>query len=294
MTDPADRTRAFLWITVAYLTALVAALVTGIALRHRHPIEIAFAADVAGTIVVFGFSYFFDNSSFYDAYWSVIPPAIAVYFIASAAPEAVDLRQALVLLALSLWAVRLTWNWARGWTGLHHEDWRYVDLRASQGKLYWIVSFFGLHFFPTLTVFVGCLPLWLALGEGTRPLGFFDAVGAACAFGGTALEFFADNQLRRWKLGNPPVGSTFERGLWAWSRHPNYLGEILFWIGLAFFGAAAAGFVWWGWIGAVAMVLMFRFASLPMIETRMLARRPNYAARQARVSLLIPWPPKAG
>jgi steroid 5-alpha reductase family enzyme len=294
MTDPADRTRAFLWITVAYLTALVAALVTGIALRHRHPIEIAFAADVAGTIVVFGFSYFFDNSSFYDAYWSVIPPAIAVYFIAAAAPEAVDLRQALVLLALSLWAVRLTWNWARGWTGLHHEDWRYVDLRASQGKLYWIVSFFGLHFFPTLTVFVGCLPLWLALGEGTRPLGFFDAVGAACAFGGTALEFFADNQLRRWKLGNPPVGSTFERGLWAWSRHPNYLGEILFWIGLAFFGAAAAGFVWWGWIGAVAMVLMFRFASLPMIETRMLARRPNYAARQARVSLLIPWPPKAG
>jgi steroid 5-alpha reductase family enzyme len=294
MTDPADRTRAFLWITVAYLTALVAALVTGIALRHRHPIEIAFAADVAATIVVFGFSYFFDNSSFYDAYWSVIPPAIAVYFIAAAAPEAVDLRQALVLLALSLWAVRLTWNWARGWTGLHHEDWRYVDLRASQGKLYWIVSFFGLHFFPTLTVFVGCLPLWLALGEGTRPLGFFDAVGAACAFGGTALEFFADNQLRRWKLGNPPVGSTFERGLWAWSRHPNYLGEILFWIGLAFFGAAAAGFVWWGWIGAVAMVLMFRFASLPMIETRMLARRPNYAARQARVSLLIPWPPKAG
>jgi steroid 5-alpha reductase family enzyme len=294
MTDPADRTRAFLWITVAYLTALVAALVTGIALRHRHPIEIAFAADVAATIVVFGFSYVFDNSSFYDAYWSVIPPAIAVYFIAAAAPEAVDLRQALVLLAVSLWAVRLTWNWARGWTGLHHEDWRYVDLRASQGKLYWIVSFFGLHFFPTLTVFVGCLPLWLALGEGTRPLGFFDAVGAACAFGGTALEFFADNQLRRWKLGNPPVGSTFERGLWAWSRHPNYLGEILFWIGLAFFGAAAAGFVWWGWIGAVAMVLMFRFASLPMIETRMLARRPNYAARQARVSLLIPWPPKAG
>jgi steroid 5-alpha reductase family enzyme len=293
MTDPADRTRAFLWITVAYLTALVAALVTGIALRHRHPIEIAFAADVAATIVVFGFSYVFDNSSFYDAYWSVIPPAIAVYFIAAAAPEAVDLRQALVLLAVSLWAVRLTWNWARGWTGLHHEDWRYVDLRASQGKLYWIVSFFGLHFFPTLTVFLGCLPLWLALGEGARPLGLLDAAGAACALGGTALEFFADNQLRRFKLAGPPPGSTFEGGLWAWSRHPNYLGEILLWIGLALFGAAASGFVWWGWIGAAAMVLMFRFASLPMIEKRMLARRPDYEERQRRVSLLIPWPPKA-
>ena len=49
MTDPSDRTRAFLWITVAYLAALVAALLTGIALRHRHAIEIAFAADVAAT-----------------------------------------------------------------------------------------------------------------------------------------------------------------------------------------------------------------------------------------------------
>ena len=293
MTDPSDRTRAFLWITVAYLAALVAALLTGIALRHRHPIEIAFAADVAATLVVFGFSYVFDNSSFYDAYWSVIPPAIAVYFVAAAEPGAVPSRQALVVLVVALWAVRLTWNWARGWTGLAHEDWRYVDLRASQGRLYWIVSFFGLHFFPTLAVFLGCLPLWLALGSGARPLGWLDVVGALGALGGTALELFADNQLRRFRLSNPPPGSTFEGGLWAWSRHPNYLGEILFWIGLAFFGAAASSFVWWGWLGAVAMVAMFRFASLPMIEKRMLARRPGYEERQRRVSLLIPWPPKA-
>lgn len=293
MTDSADRSRAFLWVTVAYLAALVAALVTGIALRHRHPIEIAFAADVAATVVVFGFSYVFDNSSFYDAYWSVIPPAIAVWFVAAASPDADTARQAIVLGLLTLWAVRLTWNWARGWTGLGHEDWRYVDLRASQGKLYWIVSFFGLHFFPTLTVFLGCLPLWLALGEGTRPLGWLDAIGAACALGGTALEFFADNQLRAYKRTNPPAGSTFEGGLWAWSRHPNYLGEILLWIGLAFFGLAAAGFVWWSWVGAVVMVAMFRFASLPMIEKRMLARRPGYEERQRRVSLLIPWPPRA-
>jgi steroid 5-alpha reductase family enzyme len=293
MTDQSERSRAFLWITVAYLVALVAALVTGIALRGRHPIEIALWGDVAATVAVFAFSYVFDNSSFYDAYWSVIPPVIAVWFVAAAGPDANVVRQVLVVILLSLWAVRLTWNWARGWTGLGHEDWRYVDLRASQGKLYWIVSFFGLHFFPTLTVFLGCLPLWLALGEGTRPLGLLDAAGAACALAGTALEFFADNQLRRFKLGNPPPGSTFEGGLWAWSRHPNYLGEILLWIGLAFFGAAASGFVWWGWVGAAAMVLMFRFASLPMIERRMLARRPDYAERQARVSLVIPWPRKA-
>ena len=62
---------------------------------------------------------------------------------------------------------------------------------------------------------------------------------------------------------------------------------------LAVFGLAAAGLVWWAWLGAVAIVLMFRFASLPMIEARMLARRPGYADRQRRVSLLLPWPPRA-
>ena len=293
MSEPADRTRAFLWITVAYLAALVAALIVGIALRDRHPIEIALAADVAATVVVFGFSYVFDNSSFYDLYWSEIPPVIALYFAVAAEPDAVFARQVLVVVLVTLWSARLGLNWARGWEGLAHEDWRYVDLRASQGRLYWIASFFGLHLVPTIVVFLGCLPLWLAAGTGGRPLGWLDAVGVACALGGTLLELVSDEQLRRWKRSSPPPGSTFEGGLWAWSRHPNYLGEILFWIGLAFFGLAADGFVWWAWSGAVAMVALFRFASLPMMEKRMLARRPGYEERQRRVSLIIPWPPKA-
>ena len=194
---------------------------------------------------------------------------------------------------MALWALRLTWNWARGWSGLGHEDWRYVDMRQSSGGLYWPgASLFGIHLFPTVVVFLGCLPLWPALASGARPLGLLDALAGACALGGVALELFADNQLRRFRLAGPPPGSTLESGLWAWSRHPNYLGEILFWIGLALFGLAAAGFVWWAWLGALAMIAMFRFASLPMIEKRMLARRPGYAERQRRVSMLLPWPPR--
>jgi steroid 5-alpha reductase family enzyme len=80
--------------------------------------------------------------------------------------------------------------------------------------------------------------------------------------------------------------------LWAWSRHPNYLGEILVWVSLALFGLAAAGFVWWAWVGAAGMLAMFVFVSIPLKETRMLARRPGYAERQRRVSLLLPLPPR--
>jgi steroid 5-alpha reductase family enzyme len=294
MPNSADRSRAFLWIWIAYLAAIVAALLVGLALAGRHPLEIVFAADVAATFVVFGFSFAFGNSSFYDPYWSVAPPAIGLAFAFAAEPgAAVPARQALVLALIALWALRLTWNWARGWSGLAHEDWRYVDMRQWSGGLYWFVSLFAIHLFPTFIVFLGCLALWPALGEGARPLGVLDALGAALAFGGTALEFVADNQLRRFRLASPPPGSTLESGLWGLSRHPNYLGEILFWLGLASFGLAAGGFRWWAWLGALAMLAMFLFVSLPMIEKRMLARRPGYAERQRRVSLLIPWPRKA-
>lgn len=291
--DPAERARSLLWITVAYLVALVVALVTGIVVGDRHPIAVAFAADVAATLAIFAFSFAFGNSSFYDAYWSVAPPIVALWFVVAPGSEGIPARQALACAGIGLWALRLTWNWARGWSGLDHEDWRYVDLRGKAGRVgYWFVSLFGLHGMPTAIVFLGLLPLWPALASGTRPLGWLDAVATVVTLSGVALEFFADDTLRRFRLSNPPPDAILESGLWAWSRNPNYLGEMLFWFGLALFSLAAAGFVWWAWLGAPAMVVMFLGASIPMKETRMLARRPAYAERQRRVSLLIPRPPK--
>jgi steroid 5-alpha reductase family enzyme len=296
--EPADeaaagRTVAFLWIVVAYLSALVAALVTGIAVSDWHPLAVALAADVVATLVVFAFSFWFDNSSFYDAYWSVAPLPIALYWaLAPGAEAAVPARQAIALVVVVLWGLRLTSNWARGWHGLGHEDWRYVDLRRQSGGAYWLVSFTGLHLGPTLIVFLGCLPLWGAVHAGSRPLGFLDAAGAALALGGTLLELVADAQLRGFRRAPPAPDAVLESGLWAWSRHPNYLGEILFWCGLALLGFAAAGWRWWIPLGALAMALMFWRASLPLMEERMLARRPRYAEVQRRVPLLIPRPPK--
>lgn len=290
---PGDRGRAFLWIVVAYLVAVIVGLITGIALGDRHPIAVALAADVAATVAIFAFSFAFGNSSFYDAYWSVAPPIVAVFFALAPGSIGVFDRQLLVIALVLLWAVRLTWNWARGFEGLHHEDWRYVDLRAKAGRGgYWFVSFFGLHLMPTLIVFLGSLPLWLALHDGMDRLNGLDLVAALVTLAGIALEFFADNTLRRFRLAKPAPGAILEQGLWAWSRNPNYLGEILFWLGLALFSLAASGFVWWAWLGVAAMVAMFLGTSIPMKEARMLARRPAYAERQRRVSLLIPLPPK--
>ena len=110
---------------------------------------------------------------------------------------------------------------------------------------------------------------------------------------GIAFEFFADNQLRDWVLHRKQPGQTMTEGLWGWSRHPNYFGELSFWAGIWLFGVAAVGFEpWWLVSGVAALGLMFHFISIPMIEKRMLDRRSDYEQIQRRISRLIPWFPK--
>jgi len=80
-----------------------------------------------------------------------------------------------------------------------------------------------------------------------------------------------------------------DSGLWAWCRHPNYLGEIGFWIALFLFGVAAWGGVYpWSWLGPVSMAALFVGISIPMIERKLDADKPAYAAYRRRTRMLIP------
>jgi steroid 5-alpha reductase family enzyme len=284
--------RAFTWIAVAYLVAGAVALAIAVPLRSEHPILVAAAADLGATVAIFAFSLAFRNSSFYDAYWSVAPIPIAFYWWLSAPEAGSDpIRRLLVLALVSCWGVRLTYNWARGWQGLDHQDWRYADLQEQTGRAFWPVSFLGIHLFPTVMVFLGCLPLFPALAGPARPLGALDLVAAGITGSAIWLEATADQQLRRFVNASHPPEAFLRSGLWAWCRHPNYLGEILFWWGLFAFSLAAGFLSWWTAVGAIAMTLMFRFISLPMIERRMIERRPDYADHVRRTSALLPrWP----
>ncbi|MEQ8279910.1 MAG: DUF1295 domain-containing protein [Deltaproteobacteria bacterium] len=274
-------------VLIAYVAAIVAAVVAGWLARAMHPWWIVAIADVAGTAVIFGFSRAYDNSSFYDAYWSVAPPLIGAYFVweAGASP-----RLLLALVLVTAWAVRLTFNWWRRWDGLTHEDWRYVDLRDQTGRMYWAVSWLGLHLFPTVLVYLGCLPLWAA-AESEVVLGVVDAVAVVVMGGAITIEAIADRQLFAHVAEGG--GGVLDRGLWRWSRHPNYFGELALWWGVALFGVASGSREWFVFAGAVAMTGLFVFISIPMVERRSLARRGDaFRAYSARTSMLIPWPPK--
>jgi steroid 5-alpha reductase family enzyme len=293
MPGDGGKSRAVAWCLTAYMAAGYVALGTGYCLADRGPIAIAFWADVAATLTIFAFSFRFDNSSFYDPYWSVAPLPIALYWsLSSASPELDLTRQSVVLALLALWGVRLTYNWYRGWTGLDHEDWRYLDLRRKTGSYYWPASLIGLHMVPTLVVFVACLAVFPAVAKGTGSFGVLDAVALAVAVAGIGFEALADQQLRRFRMRPRDPEDILETGLWAYSRHPNYFGELSFWWGMWLFAVAAAPSYWWTVVGPIVMTLLFQYASLPLIERRMLESRPAYAERTKRVSAIVPRPPR--
>jgi steroid 5-alpha reductase family enzyme len=249
-------------------------------------------ADLLATLVVFAASRWYRNSSCYDAYWSVVPPVLLVYWWSQGGLGIDDVRSWLVATVVLLWAVRLTGNWVHGFPGLHHEDWRYPMVRGRAGRWELLADLVAIHLVPTLQVFLGTLPVYVVVTRADRGLHWIDTIALLIGLGAVALELVADLQMHRFIRHRQP-GEVMDRGLWSWSRHPNYVGEVGFWLSLALFGVAASpGDAWWLFVGVVAMLAMFLGASIPMMERRSLERRPDYQDVIDRVPRFVPRPPR--
>lgn len=273
----------------AYVAALLAALFTMGVFIDLPQWQSILLADVVGTIVIFGFSVVLNNSSMYDPYWSVAPIFIALYLLWQPDVPDVSMARKLIVTALVIvWGARLTFNFFRGWPGLAHEDWRYVDLREQNGKAYWLVSFAGIHMFPTVLVFLGCLALFPAINEPNNTFNVLDVLAIIVTATAIWLEATADKQLHNFVKSKPTPGTILKTGLWSHSRHPNYLGEILFWWGLFLFAMAARPDHWWVIVGPLSITLLFNFISVPMIDKRSLKRRQGYAEHMQEVPKLLP------
>jgi steroid 5-alpha reductase family enzyme len=287
-----SRFGAFGLVAGAYVVAAAVAAAVAVAFDDRHLVTETFVLDLVATGVVFLVAMAVANSSLYDPYWSVVPPVVAIAWATQAADlgDGAMLRQALVIGIVLLWAVRLTGNWMIGWHGLTQEDWRYVDMRQSTaGRApWWLISLLGVMLVPTLIVFVGMLPLWPAVADPDHGFNALDVVALVVGLVAVALELVADNQMRAFARDPANRGRTVDVGLWRRSRHPNYLGEILFWVSVFLFGLAANPSWWWTVVGPLAMVALFEGVSIPMMETRSAQRRADYADYRRNVPRLLP------
>ncbi len=274
-------------VVVAYLLAILGAWISMTYYGGEELWQKIAIGDVVGTVIIFLFSVVLKNSSMYDPYWSVAPIVILGYLIVISGISPINIRIYLVSIVVLYWGIRLTGNWLKSWPGLNHEDWRYQKLAKENGAFYWPVSFLGIHLFPTVLVFLGCLPL-ITIVFSDRPFRWTDLLGFVISFAAIEIERRADGQLYKFRKssGKPIVCET---GLWRYSRHPNYFGEITFWGGIFIMalGINPSENLAYG-AGFLCMVLLFVFISIPMMEKRQM-QKAGYAEYRKRVWMLVPW-----
>ena len=161
-------------------------------------------------------------------------------------------------------------------------------LREKTGVFYPVINFVGIHMVPTLVVYGCVLPAVYAIREEITA-NAVSILFLCLSVGAAIMQGIADIQMHKFRKKRD--GVFIRRGLWKYSRHPNYLGEILMWWGVCIFALIYLGFRWYLAAGAVANTALFLFVSIPMADKRQ-ARKEGFVEYKAQTRSLFPIPKK--
>jgi len=222
-----------------------------------------------------------------DSMWSLFM-AITAYVSALFVYD-LSARAILVLIAITLWALRLslflTWrNWGK-------EDHRYQTIRQNNEPHFWFKSLYIIFAFQAVLAWIISYPLFAAVTDGS-PLNAWDIAGTLLLVVGFYWEAVADWQLMRFRKQPDSQQAVLKTGLWRYSRHPNYFGESLIWWGFGLIGAATGNP--WVWISPVIMTfLLLKISGVSLMEQTIHSRRPGYAQYVKNTNAFIPGIPKS-
>jgi len=286
--------KAFLLCIFSYVLALVAAVISSSFFMDGHLWKAITIGHIVATLIIYLASVLAKNSSFYDPFWSIAPLPIIIYLSFISYEKDKNLLKVLVILIpVIYWSLRLTNNWRRSWKGLSHEDFRYIDLKTRFKKFPYLIDFFGIHLYPTLQVNFSLFPLYYYFLSDFSPMPIALYIFSFFTIGAVFLEHLADEQMREFRSRPENRGKTMNRSLWKYSRHPNYLGEVLFWWGLYLMTLSVNLNFWWLIICPLSMTLMFTLVTCSMMDNRSLLNRPDYSTYMAKTSQLLLWWPKS-
>lgn len=271
-----NKVTSILIIAVIYVLATIVGVITFNNLDFDWMINLLIA-DVVATIVVFIFSLVFKNASVYDPYWSVQPIVILALLV-----DEVNLTVILTLAVVFLWAIRLTANWAYTFKNMYHQDWRYTMLKEKTKKFYPVINFLGIHLVPTLIVYGCTLPAAYLVVSAYQP--GFGLAFYLISLLAVILQLVSDIQMHKYRKNR--TTPFIRNGLWKYSRHPNYLGEILMWWGVALVALALTD-MWLAIGGAVLNTLLFLFVSIPMADKRQ-SQKEGFLDYKKQTRMLLP------
>jgi steroid 5-alpha reductase family enzyme len=227
-----------------------------------------------------------DDVSIVDSLWAVL---ILLPAACAALPLPAGPRAAWVLGMGALWGARLggyiTWrNWGEG------EDHRYRAIRARNEPGFRWKSLYLVFGLQGVLAWIVSAPLLVAIAS-PAPFGWLDAAGASLFVIGFLFEAVGDLQLARFRADPANRGKVLDRGLWRYTRHPNYFGEFCIWWGF-FLIALAAGGTWTIVSPALMTLLLLRVSGVALLEKDIGERRPAYRDYVARTSAFFPWLPR--
>lgn len=235
------------------------------------------------------------NASIVDPVWSLGFVVVGWVAFISQHQHVDALRTGVLLAFVTIWGVRLSLHLFIRNVG-HGEDYRYKAMRKKHGAKFWHVSLRTVFLVQGVLMWIVSLPLQLGIGTSTKtswwvlPL----VLGAIVWLIGFGFESIGDAQLKAFKADPASAGQVMDRGLWRYTRHPNYFGDATVWWGIFLVSLGAGGWAWLGVIGPVVMTtLLRRVSGVTLLEKSLVKRRPGYEDYVRRTSPFLPRPPRS-
>jgi len=277
-----NRKKGLIIDILTYFSAFGIAVVPFIFIDNIFAAVAAFTS--VATVMIFIVTVLFKDVSIYDPYWSVEPPvAILAVMIKY---HLWNVNAFIILALVCFWALRLTANWFVAYKGLGNEDWRYAVYRKKYSPLvFQLISFVGLQFVPTIVVYGGMVSGLFAIQN--PEFSYFCIIGIVVMFGAVLLAYFADRAMHKFLREHKGEGKSCNISLWKYSRHPNYLGEMSFWVGLYLYFVVLYPNIWYAGLGFLSIVAIFLCFSIPAMEKHNMERRPDYAEYKKTTSMLL-------
>lgn len=199
-------------------------------------------------------------------------------------------RRWLLVGLTSVWGLRLSAYLA--WRNLgKSEDYRYRAMRSRSPASFWWKSLFTVFLLQGALMWVVSLPVQIGPVAAAAPLRWLDWAGAAAWLLGISFEAVGDLQLARFQADPANRGRVMDRGLWRYTRHPNYFGDAMVWWGLYLIALSAGA--WWTVVGPALMTfLLLRVSGVALLEKTISSRRQGYDEYVRRTSAFFPWPPR--
>ncbi len=230
------------------------------------------------------------NSSIVDIFWGA-GFVLSVWLYHSLTPDGLAARKGLLSLLVTIWGLRLSahilWrNWGKP------EDFRYAKWRQETGPSWWWRSYLKVYLLQGALMWIISVPLLGAQAQAPRShLVWLDYIGLVIWAIGFFFEAMGDWQLARFKADPANQGQVLDRGVWRYTRHPNYFGDATQWWG--FYLIALAAGAWWSIFAPIIMTgLLLKVSGVALLEKTLKDTKPQYADYIARTSAFFPLPPK--